>query len=57
MWPPPSLVQASSETWSPIVGIILILLVLVFVCNYVLILPQAGILCKALCSTVHPHAF
>lgn len=48
---------ASSETWSPVVGSILILLVRVFVCNYVLILPQVGVLCKALCSTVHPHTF
>lgn len=48
---------ASSETWSPVVGIILILLVRVFVCNYVLILPQVGVLCKTLCSTVHPHTF
>lgn len=41
MWPPPSLVQQATKPGVPS----FLLLVRVFVCGDVLILPQVGVLC------------
>lgn len=47
---------AITKTSIPITGIFSTASMCVF-CYYVLLLPQVGVLCKAMCRTVHPHTF
>lgn len=47
---------AITKTSIPITGIISTACMCVS-CYYVLLLPQVGVLCKAMCRTVHPHTF